>query len=218
MTPYRIILADDHTLFRQGIRRIIEEDRNLKIIGEAEDGLKLLKILNRSDPDMIILDITMPNLRGIEATKKIKTIRQEVKILILTMHRDTAYFRHAISAGVDGYLLKEDADTELFSAINTIRQGKAYVSPILLKELSDDLIGFIKESPYQPSDPLTKREREILKLITEGKSSREIGTFLNISNRTVQNHRANMMKKLDLNNTADLIKYAIRNDYTSSLS
>ncbi|MEE9566246.1 MAG: response regulator transcription factor, partial [Desulfobacteria bacterium] len=131
MSPYRILLADDHVMFRQGMKRILEGVADLEVVGEVGDGLKLLERMKKSSTDMVILDISMPNLRGIEATKEIKTANSEVKVLILTMHKDKEYLYHAISAGADGYLLKEDADTELFSAIETIRRGGNYISPLL---------------------------------------------------------------------------------------
>ncbi|MFZ5570305.1 MAG: response regulator [Thermodesulfobacteriota bacterium] len=212
--PYTIILADDHVLFRQGVHRIISEYPDLSIIGEAGDGLQLLKILNHARPDLIILDIAMPHLRGLEAAREIKALHPHIRILLLTMHRDMAYFRNAISAGVEGYLLKEDADTELLSAIRTIRKGEKYISPILFKDLTDDLLQLYRGKPHPDPDPLTTREREILKLIAEGKSSREIGELLHISLRTVQNHRANLMSKLNVKRTADLVRYAIVKGYT----
>jgi len=214
MSRYRIVLADDHALFRQGIRRIIEEHPELEIVGEAGDGLELLNVLKRMDVDLVVLDIAMPNLRGLEAAREIKSSRPEIRILLLTMHKDMGYFRYAMSAGVEGYLLKEDADTELFSAINAIREGETYISPLLFKDLTDDLLQFYQGKPCQDMDPLTTRERQILKLIAEGKSSREIGELLHISIRTVQNHRANVMKKLGLKRTADLVRYALIKGYT----
>ena len=133
MCTYQIVLADDHVLIREGLRRILGEDASLEIIGEAGDGLKLLNLLKRSEliPNLIILDISMPNLSGIEATRQIKMIHHDIKILILSMHKDEEYVSHALSAGADGYLLKEDSDRELFTAINMIRRGKIYVSPLL---------------------------------------------------------------------------------------
>jgi DNA-binding NarL/FixJ family response regulator len=216
MIPYRIILADDHPLFRKGVRRIIEEKRGYEIVGEAADGLELLDMLKRNRAEMIILDIAMPKLRGLEAAREIKMIHPDVKILLLTMHRDTAYFRHAMAAGAEGYLLKEDADTELFLAIHAVRKGKTYVSPLLLKDLAGDLIQFCRGKHYENEDPLTTREREVLKLAAEGKSSREIGTLLHISHRTVENHRANIMKKLQTNRTADLVRYAVHKGYVDA--
>lgn len=216
MTGYRIVLADDHTLFRHGIRRIIDEADGLSVIGEAADGLELLDLLKHENPDMIILDIAMPRLRGLEAAREIRMVSPEIRILILSMHRDTAYFRHAMSAGVNGYLLKEDADTELFSAIQAIRAGETYISPILFKDLTDDMLLFYQGEPRAVEDPLTTREREVLKLIAEGRSSREIGELLHISIRTVQNHRSNLMKKLKAKRTADLVRYAILKGYADA--
>ncbi len=131
MASYNIILADDHVLVRQGIRKILQEDKNMKVVAEAGDGLELLEILKTTTPDMVILDITMPRLRGLEAASRIKKLYPQVKVLILSMHRSREYLHQARTAGVDGYLLKEDADVSLFSAINAIRAGKNYVSPLL---------------------------------------------------------------------------------------
>jgi len=216
MNAYKIILADDHALFRKGIRRLIEDQAGLEVVGEAQDGLELVSMLNHIQPDMIILDVSMPNLRGLEAAKEVKAAHPDIKVLMLSMHRDTTYFRTAMSAGAEGYLLKEDADTELFSAISTLRKGDTYISPILFKDLTDDMLQFYQGKSPPLEDPLTNRERQVLKLIAEGNSSREIGKMLNISIRTVQNHRANMMKKLKLKRTADLVRYALLKGYVTS--
>jgi DNA-binding NarL/FixJ family response regulator len=198
------------------MKRILEGMADLEVVGEEGDGLRLLDRLKQSPPDMVILDISMPKLRGIEATKEIKTANSEVKVLILTMHKDKEYLYHAISAGADGYLLKEDADTELFSAIETIRHGGNYISPLLSVELADDLAQTYHGARFKaPFEPLTTREREVLKLIAEGKSNNEVANLLFISVRTVQNHRANIRRKLNIRKTADLVKYAIRKGYVS---
>jgi DNA-binding NarL/FixJ family response regulator len=219
VTPYRIVLADDHVMFRQGIKNILEKDKGLEVIGEAGDGLKLLKLLNEVTPDMIILDISMPNLRGIEATREIKMILPEVKVLILSMHKDKEFVYSAISAGAEGYLLKEDADTELFAAIEKIRQEGRYISPLLLGDLTDELFQAHHKGQLMPRiEPLTTREREVLKFIAEGIANKEIADLLFISVRTVENHRANIMRKLNIKSTANLIKYAIRKGYTSTSS
>lgn len=217
MKPCLIVLADDHSMFRQGIRKIIEENENLEVVGEVGDGLELLKLLNSLVPDIVILDISMPNLRGIEATREIKMSHPNVKVLILTMHKDKEHLYHALWAGAEGYLLKEDADTELFSAIKTIRQGGVYISPLLSVHVANILSQKREGVDFVfPDECLTTREREVLKLIAEGKSSKEVADLLYISVRTVQHHRANMMRKLSLRKTADLIKYAIRKGYTST--
>ena len=164
-------------------------------------------------PDIVILDISMPNIRGIEATREIKMIDAKIKVLILTMHKSREYLFHAISAGAEGYLLKEDADSELFSAIEKIRRGRAYISPILNAEMTDNFIQMCRGDHIRPTEKLTSREREVLKLIAEGKTNKKIADLLFISIRTVENHRANIMRKLRFKNTSDIVKYAIRNKY-----
>ncbi len=206
---YRIVLADDHIMLRQGLRRILTERPDLDVIGEASDGLELLSIIKETSPDVVVLDISMPKLRGIEAIPEIKRLCNDAKILVLTMHKDEDYLTQAINAGADGYLLKEDADRELYEAIEKILQGKIFVSPYFAERLSDDWVQMCrgkKELPF--IEPLSQREREILKLIAEGKSSKEIGEMLFISARTVERHRANIMDKLKLRKTADLVRYA----------
>jgi len=212
---YNIVIADDHILFRRGLKGIIESQAGFEVIGEAGDGLELLKLLCTMAPDLVILDISMPNLRGIEAVSRITKHHPKLKVLILTMHKDRTYLHQAIAAGADGYLLKEDADPDLFSAIERIRQGKIYVSPHLAEGMLDDWAGMRRgevNSSLQP-DVLTSREKEVLKLIAEGRSNREIGDLLFISGRTVERHRANIMDKLQIRKTADLVRYAMQKGY-----
>ena len=215
METFRIVIVDDHTLVRQGLKRIIGEMADLEVIGEAGDGLELLKLLEKITPHMILLDISIPNLRGNEAIREIKALHPEVKILILSMHKEKEYLYQAISAGANGYFLKEDADTELSTAIETIRRGKIYISPLLSGDVADDWAQTYRgksKLPYEP-DNLTTREREVLKMIAEGKSSKTIADLLFISVRTVERHRANLMDKLSLKKTANLVKYAIHKGY-----
>lgn len=212
---YHIILADDHILFRRGLKGIIQSEPGLEVIGEAGDGIELLKLLRTMIPHLVILDISMPNLRGIEAVREIRKEYPDLKVLILTMHKDRSYLHQAISAGADGYLLKEDADPDLFSAIERIRQGKMYVSPHLTEGMIEDWAQIRRgdvNSSIQP-EVLTPREKEVIKLIADGKSSKEIGDLLFISVRTVERHRANIMDKLKIRKTADLVKYAIQKGY-----
>ncbi len=220
-SPFSILLADDHVMFRRGVRRIIQGIADVEVVGEASDGFELLELLKKTNPNLVIMDISMPNLRGLEATKEIKIIDPGVKVLILTMHRDKEYLYHAFSAGAEGYLLKEDADSELISAIETLKKGGTYISPLLSGQLADLFMQKSRpaaEMPAKPEEPLTTREREIIKLIAEGKSSKEMAALLFISSRTVQHHRANIMRKLNIKKTADLVKYAIQKGYTESLS
>ncbi len=214
MNSYRIILADDHVMLREGLKRILSERTDLEVIGEAGDGLELLNLLKRMIPHLVILDITMPNLRGIEAIHEIKGSYPNIKILVLTMHNDEDYLCQTISAGAEGYLLKKDADKELFSAIDKLRQGKIYISPHLADELTGGLpvLCDVKHPSFE-SEQLTIREREIVKLIVEGKSSKDIADLLFISIRTVDSHRANIMQKLKLKKTVELVRYAIHKGY-----
>jgi DNA-binding NarL/FixJ family response regulator len=216
VNPYRIVLADEYLLFRQGIKNILDKTGNLKVIGEVGDCLNLLDLLKKETPDMIILDISMPNLRRLEAIREAKIISQNSKILVLTMYRDEEYLYRAISIGSHGYLLKEDADTELFAAIEKIRQGRFYVSPNLFRELTRKFIETHHKKHATLSEPLTIREQEVLKLVSEGVSSKEIADLLSLSVRTVEHHRANIMRKLHIKQTANLVKYAIRKGYTST--
>lgn len=211
---YRVILADDHVLVRRGLKLILEENSNLEIAAEVGDGLELLSVLQKINPDLIILDVSMPNLRGIEAIPEIRRIRPNAKVLMLTMHKEEDYLYQAISAGANGYLLKEDAEKELFSAIEHIKNGKIYISPGLADQSMQNWARLRRgEDDSQHGESLTVREREILKLIAEGKSNKEIGDLLFISVRTVERHRANMMSKLSIRKTAELVQYALRKHY-----
>jgi DNA-binding NarL/FixJ family response regulator len=209
------VLADDHTLFRQGIKKIVEESGDMLVGGEASDGLELLDLLKKETPHLVILDISMPNLRGIEAISEIKQSFNKVEVLILSMHKKKEYLYHSFSAGAKGYVLKDDTDKELLNAIRTIRGGGVFLSSLLANELTYDFIKVCSSDGKPTGETLTLREKQVLKLVAEGKTSEEIAGLLFISARTVQNHRANVMKKLSLKRTADLVKYAIRHGYVS---
>jgi DNA-binding NarL/FixJ family response regulator len=214
---YRIVLAEDHILVREGIKKIIEDFADLQVVGEVSDGLQLLDFLKRFPVNMAILDISMPNLPGIEAAKEIKKNFPGVKVLMLTMHKKREYLNDALAAGVDGYLLKEDAAKELLTAIQKIRQEEIYVSPLLSAELATLYVQNRRRLPEPPfKEILTPREVEIIKLIAEGKSSKEIGALLFLSFRTIQNHRTKIMRKLKLKKNIDLVKYAIQMGYTQT--
>jgi len=215
MEKYSIILADDHVLMRQGIKEIINNGENIEVIGEVGDGLSLIKMVKGMQPDLVIMDISMPEVRGIEATAEIKSLFPDVKILILTMHKDPEFLFHSFSAGADGFLLKEDTNNELFTAINTIRRNRPYVSPFFSKVLVDSLVNACRGEDIYQGEILTTREKQVLKLLAEGKANKKVADMLHISLFTVQHHRANLMKKLNLGNMADLVKYAIRKGYTS---
>jgi DNA-binding NarL/FixJ family response regulator len=214
MIMYKIVLAEDHVLVREGIKKIIEALPGLHIVGEVGDGLELLELLKGLAVDMVILDISMPSLPGIEVTREIKKVYPAVKVLILTMHKKKEYLNNAIAAGVDGYLLKEDAPKELLNAIDKIRQGMIYVSPLLSSDLAALYVQSRRPDQDEPLEPLSPREIEIITLIAEGKSSKEIASILFLSFRTIQNHRTKIMKKLNLKKNTDLVRYAIRKGYT----
>jgi DNA-binding NarL/FixJ family response regulator len=207
MDAYTIILADDHAMFREGIRKIIERIEGALISGEVNDGLELLELLKKSSPNLILLDISMPHLRGLEAIREIKKTYPQVKVLVLTMHKKKEFLRQALRDGADGFLLKEDAGSELIRAVQTVRNGGKYLSPLL----SDVLTRLAVEE--EKTEVLTMREREVLKLFAEGKRTKEIAAVLYISPHTVRRHRANIMEKLNIKNLADLVKYAISQNY-----
>jgi DNA-binding NarL/FixJ family response regulator len=206
-----IVLADDHVMVRQGIRKIIEENPDMEVVAEASDGSELFEVLRNVTAHLAILDITMPTISGIEATKRIKAIYPQLKVLILTMHKGKELLEHAFSAGANGYLLKEDAPRELLNAIRTIQQGEIYMSPLILPYLKEFYVQ--RHQKINGPDLLTARETEVLKLVAEGKSSKEIAVILCLSIRTVDNHRSNIMKKLNITKNTDLVRYAISMGY-----
>ena len=207
MDAYTIILADDHAMLREGIRKIIERIEGALISGEVNDGLELLELLKKSSPNLVILDISMPNLRGLEAIREIKKTYPQVKVLVLTMHKKKEFLRQALRDGADGFLLKEDAGSELIRAVQTVRNGGKYLSPLLSSVLTSLAV------EEEKTEVLTMREREVLKLLAEGKRTKEIAAALYISPHTVRRHRSNIMEKLNIKNLADLVKYAISQSY-----
>ena len=215
MSSLAVVLADDHVIVRQGLRKVIEAIPDLVVVGEADNGIDLLKLLRRIPCDLVLLDVAMPRLRGIEAIPEVRAIHPRVKILILTMHREVELLNAAMTAGANGYLLKEDAATQVFAAVAKIRRGETYVSPKLTDEMTRDWLSSLRAGAPPPPDRnrLTLREREILKLTAEGHSSREISDFLCISSRTVEHHRAHIMSKLNLRKTAEVVRYALRGGY-----
>ena len=209
----KIVLADDHAMLRQGIKKIIEEEDNLEVVGEVSDGLELIDFLNNNRANLVLLDISMPNVRGIEAINEVRRAQPGVKVLMLTMHNNKEYLYAAISAGADGYLLKENSYDELLSAIDQVMLGETYISSTLAADFSEDLMKFYRKNKKLPFEHLTNREREVWKMVAEGNTSREIGDLLYISLRTVEHHRANIMRKMKFRSVADLIKYALDKGY-----
>lgn len=213
MNSYRIVLADDHVILRDGIKKNIIGKPDLKVVGEASNGLELLRLLKGLETDMIILDISMPGMRGIEVTRTIKSTHPEVKILILTMHKIDRYIQLALEAGADGYIFKEATGEELFTGITCVRNGGSYVSKSTSKEWTQEMIKSYQGKTKSQKEVLTIREKEILKLIAEGKTSKEISELLFISIHTVNTHRVHLIKKLKMRNPADLARYAIKEGY-----
>jgi len=207
MDVYTIVLADDHAMLREGIRKIIERIGDVHIIAEVNDGLELLEILKRSNPNLVILDISMPNLRGLEAIREIKRTYPKVKVLVLTMHKKKEFLRQALLDGAEGFLLKEDAGSELIRAVQTLRKGEKYLSPLLTTVLTSLAL------EEEKTEVLTIRERGVLKLLAEGKRTKEIAEALYISPHTVRRHRSNIMEKLKINTLAQLVQYAISQSY-----
>lgn len=212
MSPYHVVLADDHVMFRDGIRRIIERIENVVVSGEVNDGLELLEFLKSSSADLVILDISMPNMRGLEAIREIKKHYPRMKVMVLTMHRKKEFIRQALADGADAFLLKEDEGTELVRAVQAVQKGQKYLSPLLTGEVMG--LNLADETP----ELLTMREREVLKLLAEGKKAQDIAEVLFISVNTVRRHRYNLMEKLHIKTMADLVKYAISQNYITDYS
>jgi DNA-binding NarL/FixJ family response regulator len=211
MKPYQIIIADDHSLIRQGIKTMIGQDREMEVIAEAADGLELMSRLAEQLPDMVILDISMPRMNGIEVVTEMREHFPGVHILILTMHSNSQYFYHVISAGAHGYLLKDDSDTELLSAIRTVLQGKTYVSPQLLSEVTGDMVSAFRDNKKMPIVQLTDREKQVLQMVVKGHTSKQIASLLCLSPRTIDHYRANLLKKFKMKNTVDLVNHVLKN-------
>ena len=206
----RIVLAEDHTILREGLRALLTADPDFEIIGEAADGREAVRFVEKQIPDLILMDLSMPRMTGMDAIREIKKRYPQTKIIALTVHKTEEYLRTTLQAGADGYVLKDATHDELMMAIESVLKGKIYLSPgVSGKVVEGYLEG--KESRIPPSmlELLSQREREVLKLIAEGYKNKEIATDLCISLKTVEKHRANLMKKLDLHNAAALTAYAI---------
>lgn len=211
MAPYRIVIADDHSLIRQGLKSLICTDPTLLVVGEASNGMDLLERLREQPTDLVIADITMPQLNGIEAVGKIRELFPQVAILILTMHSGSHHFYQAMIAGADGYLIKDDSDNELLTAIRTIRAGTPYISSQLSSETAGELLGGFRDHNKSPFFSLSDREKQVLRFVVLGLSSKEIGKVLKLSPRTIDHHRASVLKKFKMKNTVDLVNHVVRN-------
>ena len=207
----RIVLADDHSVMRSGLRALLQQNPDMQVVGEANDGREALSLAESLKPDVAVLDITMPNLNGIEAARQMVSRQLDVAIIMLSMHSDEGYVLRALRAGVRGYLLKEAAEIDLLHAIRAVTQGKSFFSPAVSRMLAEDYIRQLQEKEVVDSyDLLTSREREILQLIAEGNSNKDIANRLSLSLHTVETHRGNILQKLNLHSIPDLILYAVR--------
>lgn len=211
MNPIRILLADDHTVMRNGLRLLLERQRNLTVVGEASDGRETVRLAEQLSPDVVVMDIAMPNLNGIEAARQIMAAHPDLAIVILSMHSDESYVIRALKAGARAYLLKDSAEGDLIAAIHAITDGKSFFSPAISRILVEDYMRQLEQKHVEDTyELLTAREREILQLLAEGKANKEVAAMLNLSIYTVETHRTHILQKLNLHNVPELILYAVR--------
>ncbi len=209
MENVRILLVDDHAVLRDGVRMVLESQPGFQVVGTTENGRDALRLVEDLRPDIAVLDIAMPEMNGLEATRAIRQCCPQTQVVILSMHEGEEYLREALRAGAAGYVLKRAAAKELVGAIQTVRHGESYLDPALTRTLISDYVRQVERGDETP-DSLTERELEVLKLVAEGFTNRQIAFKLNISIKTVQTHRANLMDKLNLHDRTELVRYAIR--------
>jgi DNA-binding NarL/FixJ family response regulator len=217
MGPIRILIADDHGIIRRGLRTLLEHEPGLEVVAEACDGREAIEVAKRERPHVVILDIGMPNLNGIEAGRRISEMLPETQVVILTVHADECYLLSALKAGMRGYVLKSSAESEIVDAVRAVSQGKAFFSPKVSRILADDYTRRLQHEEVEDGyELLTNREREILQLLAEGSSNKDIATVLGLSHTTVLCHRQHIFQKLNLHSLADLVLYAVRKGVISS--
>lgn len=211
MNKVRILIADDHGIVRKGLRLQLEQHEEFQVVGEASDGREAVRMAEELSPDVIIMDIAMPNLNGIQATTQLVKKNPKLGVIMLSMHSDESYLTRTLTAGAKGYLLKDSADQDLYRAVQSVSEGKPFFSPTIAKTLLEDYMRQLQQRGLQDSyDLLTDREKEILQLLAEGKSNKEVAGQLNLSPSTVETHRTRIMQKLDLHSSADIVLYAVR--------
>jgi DNA-binding NarL/FixJ family response regulator len=213
MPVLKVLIADDHEIVRQGLRSMLEAQRDCQVVGEAGDGRQAVTLTKELNPDVVILDIGMPTLNGLEATRQILKMRPQTKVLILTMHESDSVIREVLDAGARGYILKTDAGRDLVTAVDSLRRNKTFFTSRVSQMILD---GFLKGDPRPQNSEsgavrLTPRQREIVQLLAEGKSSKEVAVALDLSVKTAETHRANIMRKLDCHSVSEVVRYAIRN-------
>jgi two-component system response regulator NreC len=211
MSQIRILVADDHGIVRKGLRFLLERQPGMEVVGEASEGREAVRLCEELKPSVVIMDVAMPQLNGIDATTQINKNNPGIGIVILSMHADESYLVRALSAGAKGYLLKDSAEVDIVRAVQVVAQGRPFFSPQIAQSLLEDYVKTLQQRGLQDSyDLLTDREREVLQLLAEGKSNKEVATILVLSTYTVETHRTNLMHKLNLHNTAEIVLYAVR--------
>ncbi|MCS7314287.1 MAG: response regulator transcription factor [Bryobacterales bacterium] len=202
----RVLLADDHALVRQGFRLILSAQPDIEIVGEAGNGREALELVEKLRPDVVVMDVAMPEMNGIEATRRLAALAPRTRVLALSMHKDSVYVREILRAGARGYLLKDAIDRDLLAAVRAVASGEAYLSPAVSEAVLSDYRRHVSD----PLDLLTSREREVLQLIAEGKTNKEIASILNLSVYTVDAHRGRIMEKLNVHSVSELVRFAVR--------
>jgi len=207
----RLLVADDHGVVRKGLRLLLQEQLDLEVVGEAANGRDAVKLAAELVPDVVLMDVAMPLLNGIEAAEQIRKANSQIGVIILTMHADESYILRALNAGVKGYLLKESAEEDLLRAVKAVSQGKPFFSPAITETLLEDYMRVLKQDGLSDTfELLTAREKEVLQLLAEGKTNKDVASILDVSLYTVESHRTNLMQKLNLHNTAEIVLYAVR--------
>ena len=207
----RVLLADDHGIVRKGLRFLLDRQPGMEVVGEAADGRDAVRLAETVAPDVVIMDVAMPSLNGIEAASQMTKRNPRIRVIMLSMHSDEDYLLSALNAGAKGYLLKDSAEEDLVRAIQSVHHGTPFFSPSIAKTMLEDYMRYLQQRNLQDSyELLTEREREVLQLLAEGKSNKEVASLLELSVYTVETHRLHLMQKLNLHNTAEIVLYAVR--------